>query len=471
MSSKRMTANPIKAARYRPGKAVEEAESSDSEASSLEEEAPQTSTKSAPKFANAPVAKGLNKVDLEARRKAAADAEAQRIRDEQEAKAKAEEGFVTESEEEGSESGSEDEEDSEEESSEEEVPRRMMRPTFIKKSQRSALATKAVEVDPEIAARDEEERRKAAADAIVEEQIARDLAAKAAGKKNWDDDEEENDDVDTEDDVDPEAEYAAWKLRELQRVMRERKAVEEREAEIAEIERRRNLTDEERKAEDEAYLKKQEEERGEKGEIGFMQQYHHKGAFFQDEAKELGLADRNLVGRRFVDETDRSLLPQSMQLRDMTKLGKKGATKYKDLKSEDTGRWADFGDQRRGGPRFQGDRGGDERFRSDYGRDGEERSGSNNMPLGPRRTHEPSRDDRSRDERPRDDRERYDRPRDEYRREDRRDDRRSDRRSRSPRRRRSYSRSRSPRRDRHGGDYKRRLSRESDDGDKRRRLD
>lgn len=461
-----MTANPIKAARYRPGKALEEAESSDSEASSVEEEAPQPSSKPAPKFANAPVAKGLNKVDLEARRKAAADAEAQRIRDEAEAKAKAEEGFVTESEED-SESEEVSDEDSEEESSEEEAPRRMMRPTFIKKSQRGALATKATEVDLEIAAKEEEERRKAAADAIVEEQIARDLAAKAAGKKNWDDDEEENDDVDTEDDVDPEAEYAAWKLRELQRVMRERKAVEEREAEIAEIERRRNLTEEERKAEDEAYIKKQEEERGEKGEIGFMQQYHHKGAFFQDEAKELGLADRNLVGRKFVDETDRSLLPQSMQLRDMTKLGKKGATKYKDLKSEDTGKWADFGDQRRGGPRFQGERGGDERFRSDYGRHGEERSGSNNMPLGPRRTHEPSRDDHSKDERPREDRERYDRPRDDY----RGDDRRGDRRSRSPRRRRSYSRSRSPRRDRHGGEYKRRSSRERDDGDKRRRLD
>lgn len=383
-----MTANPIQAPRYRPGKAVPEDNSdSDSDASETQAEAaPHQSSKPTPKFNSAAgIASNLSKVDLNERRKQAAAAEAARVEEAKALRAKEEEGFVTESEEEeGSEEGSEDESEDEESESEEEAPRRvLMRPTFIKKDKRKANGGG---VDDEKAEEErlavEEARRKALADEIVEEQIRKDLAAKAAGKKNWDDEEDDEDEIDDTDDLDPEAEIAAWKLRELKRIKRDREAIEQREKDLEEVERRRNLTEEERKVEDEEFIAKQKEEKDGKGKMAYMQKYYHKGAFFQDDSKAEGLDRRDIMGSRFADDVqNRELLPQALQMRDMTKLGKKGATKYKDLKSEDTGRWGQFDDRRpgRGGPAQFG---ADERFLPDRDRGA---SGANNMPVGERK--------------------------------------------------------------------------------------
>jgi len=460
MPPKRMTANPVQAPRHRPGKVVEEADSSDSDASE-DETSIQSKIPAPPKASTAGgITSNLSKVDLNERRKIAAAKEAARIEEEKALKAKEEEGFVTEEESEGSEEGSEEESGSEdEESSEEEAPRRvLMRPTFIKKDKRNAIAgNKPVDTrtEDEIAA-EEEKRKKEAADEIVEEQIRKDIAARAAGKKNWDD-EEADDEVDDEDGLDPDAEYAAWKLRELKRIKREREAIEERERELEEVERRKNLTEEERKREDDEFIAKQKEEKDGKGKMGFMQKYYHKGAFYQDDAEAQGLGQRDIMGSRFADDVNRELLPQALQMRDMTKLGKKGATKYKDLKSEDTGRWGQFDDRpRKGGMDFNGD----ERFMPDRDRDraGPGASGANSMPVADRKkvTGAPEGPRAMRDggERERD------RPRDvdTYR----------------PGRDKSRSRSRSPRRDREDRyRRKRSTSRDGDryESDKRRRVD
>ena len=112
-----------------------------------------------------------------------------------------------------------------------------------------------------------------------------------------------------------------------------------------------------------------------------MQKYFHKGAFYADDAKAQGLDRREIMGAKFADDVDRELLPKSLQMRDMTKVGKRGATKYKDLKSEDTGSWGQFDDRnrRKGGP---GTFGQDERFMPDMDR-GElpGGSGANSMPV------------------------------------------------------------------------------------------
>lgn len=511
---KRMTANPLKPARYRAGKPAGHESESESEGSGSEQDeettqkAPPRRTAPPPKYASAAgpgriisrgdgakinlhgVGVATDREDEEARRQAA---RATRLEAEKKAK---EEGFVTEEEDEEEDEESEEESEEEEESSEEEeAPRRlMMRPKFIPKSQRqgngsTATATTAATA-PDAATQppaeddDGEEARRRAADALIEEQIKKDLAARAAGKKHWEDDASGSDnEVDDTDDLDPEAEYAAWKLRELKRLRREREAIEAKEAELAEIERRRNLTEEERRAEDEAHLAAQREEKEGRGKMGFMQKYFHKGAFYQDESKAAGLDKRDLAGARFADDVDRSLLPKALQLRDQTKVGKKGATKYRDLKSEDTGQWGrlDDGRPRRGG--F--DRDVDERFQPDDRRRDWERGGgddggkgANAIPLGAPRERPPRDDDRYRD-RERDqgrDRDRYrersrdrDRHRDDgdrrdsYRRRgDSRDRRRSASRSRSPRHERSDRRKRSPSRER---------ERDRHESDKRRRVD
>jgi microfibrillar-associated protein 1 len=284
----------------------------------------------------------------------------------------------------------------------------MVRPKFISRAARSNPAA-----DPAQKEVDEEAQRRADADALVEAQIQKDIAARAAGKKHWDDSDSEGGEVDDADGVDPEAEYAAWKLRELRRLKRSREAVEAREREIAEKERRQGLTEEERAAEDEALVARQREEKEGRGKMGFMQKYYHRGAFYQDDLKTEGLDKRDLMGARFADEVkNRELLPQALQMRDMTKLGKKGATKYRDLKSEDTGSWGRFDDPRRQrdqwGQYRDGDRDGDR-----GGGGGAGGQGANAMPLGRRRSRSP-RQDRDRDDHNRERKREYSRERDRH---------------------------------------------------------
>jgi microfibrillar-associated protein 1 len=311
-----------------------------------------------------------------------------------------EDEFETEESEAGSASAgseSEDDEDEDEESesedssSEDEKPVRA-RPVFLKKGQRDvangnehgAVSRKKPEDDLWA---EEQARKKERADAMIQEELEKQAQLKAAGKKYWDDEDNIVDDVDDTDDVDPEAEYAAWKLREIKRLKRDQDAIVAAEREREEIERRRNLSKEERDAEDTIFIDAQKEEREGKGTMGFKQKYFHKGAFFTDDLGELG--KRDIMAGRYEDDFQmKEALPEYLQKRDITKIGKKGSTRYKDMKSEDTGRWGDFLD-RKGGPRRDGDNfnSNDDRFRPDYdgGRDREGPSGANASVLGERK--------------------------------------------------------------------------------------
>ena len=395
MSAKRMTANPVRPARYRPGKPVADEPSSDEEQSEEGQEQQQTqSTARAPPLIGssnpsdtAKIANNLNKVVLnESRGQAAADEaatkEAERIR-----RLAEEEDFVTEESEEDDSSeeepGSEEDSESEESSSEDEAPKKFLRPTFIKKGQRKDDTTTAETKSEDQLWADSEVRRKEKADTLIQEQLEKDAAARAAGKKDWDDDEAQDvNEVDDTDDVDPETERAAWKLRELKRIKRDREAIEEAEKEREEIERRRNLSKEEREAEDREFLEQQKEEREEKGKMGYMQKYFHRGAFFQDDAKAEGLDRRDIMGSRYQDDvSNRELLPQYMQIRDMTRLGRKGRTRYKDLQSEDTGKWGTYDDKRQ----RKAEDGVDDIFKPDGYKEDKGASGANATVVGERK--------------------------------------------------------------------------------------
>jgi microfibrillar-associated protein 1 len=385
-----MTAQPLKPVkRYRPGKALPEEQSSEEEEDEDEiaqeeerrkqEEAERRrksqQTRPAPKATSFPgsaagkVTKGVKDVTLEDE-----DEEGFVTEEEEEVAAVAKPSTIqrpavagrvpaaaVESEEEEEES--EEEESSEEESSEDEAPKRvLLRPTFIKKDKRKGneenggqptstpgVADTAAEAEARRAQRQEK------ADFLVRDQLEKEAMARLAGKKAWDEDENvaaEEEALDDRDGLDPEAEYAAWKLRELKRIKRQREAIEEAEKEREEIERRRALAPEEREREDQEFIQKQKEEKeAGRGQTGFMQRYFHKGAFFRDDLEREGLDKRNIMGARFADETNREVLPEYMQIRDMTKLGRKGRTRYKDLRSEDTGRWGEGFDNRPRRPR------------------------------------------------------------------------------------------------------------------------
>lgn len=78
---------------------------------------------------------------------------------------------------------------------------------------------------------------------------------------------------------DEEMEYEAWKLRELKRNKRNREEREAEERERLEVERLRNMTEEERRLE----LKnnpKQVTNKASKGKYKFLQKYYHRGAFY-----------------------------------------------------------------------------------------------------------------------------------------------------------------------------------------------
>ena len=268
MSSTRMTANPIKPSRHRPNKVVAEQDSSDSD--SGEEEVSQP-IKPPPKVPSASgITTNLSKLDVNERRKIAAAKEQARLEEERLLKIKAEEGFETASEEESEDGSSVGDESSEEEESEEEAPRKvMMRPKFIKKDKRNNVApVKDTRTEEELAAEKEAERV-AKADSLLEDAFAEARAAKEAAKKDYvyHAEREGVSDVDTDDEKEPEVAEALWRLREIKRLKREREKIEESEKEIAELERRKALTEEERKIEDDEYIAKQKDEKENKGKM------------------------------------------------------------------------------------------------------------------------------------------------------------------------------------------------------------
>ncbi|KAJ5607226.1 hypothetical protein N7537_003845 [Penicillium hordei] len=428
-SHRGMTKNPVRPARYRPGKAIAEEPSSEEE--DEEEEDDEKEREARREQERRRRAEALRRAKAPKASSFPASAVAgQKVEEDDD-----EEGFVTEDEEDdkpaptpapeavphattddskptvsrtAAESDEEEEEEEEEEesseeesSSEDEAPRRMLiRPTFIKKDQRNTAASAAgqtqAQADAARAAEAETQRaaqRQEKADQLIRDQLEKEAIARSSANRAWDDDElveaEDEEAIDDTDGLDPEAEYAAWKLRELKRVQRSREAIEAHEKELEEIERRRNLTAEEREREDSEFIAQQKEDRdATRGQTGFMQKYYHKGAFFRDDLEAEGLNRRELMGARFEDDVNRDTLPQYMQVRDMTKLGKKGRTRYRDLKSEDTGRFGDGLENRR---RRDGPPQGvtDERFMPDRrgGDDGDRGpTGANASVVRPRRT-------------------------------------------------------------------------------------
>ena len=126
-------------------------------------------------------------------------------------------------------------------------------------------------------------------------------------------------------------------MRELRRVKREREEARKEEADKAEIERRRKLTDAERAAEDEEFNQGRAGHGQEKEQWKFLQRYYHKGAYFQDE-DETGNAKMGPVmsqdfgaatGRDAVG--DKAAMPAPMQVKNF---GHRGAVKWTHLSAD-----------------------------------------------------------------------------------------------------------------------------------------
>lgn len=237
---------------------------------------------------------------------------------------------------------SEDEESEYETDSEEELTGiAMIKPVFVPKAERDTIAERerleAEEQKLEDMVRRRKEERKVETKQIVvaeiqkDEQIQKNLEAEA-----------NIEDVDTDDEVNEAEEYEAWKVREISRIKRDREDRDSMVKEKEEIERLRNMTEEERR-EWERKNPKTTDSKVNKQKWRFMQKYYHKGAFFQDDADDpAGTARADKIYTRDFskptgeDNMDKTILPKVMQVKHF---GRSGRTKWTHLVNEDTTSW------------------------------------------------------------------------------------------------------------------------------------
>ncbi|XP_062028221.1 uncharacterized protein LOC133744108 [Rosa rugosa] len=246
---------------------------------------------------------------------------------------------------------SEDEEEDKEEEEEEEESEystdsedehggmMMLKPVFVPKAERDTIAERerieAEELALEEARKKKLEERKRETKQIVVEEIRKDEEIQKSMEQDAN-----IADIDTDDELNEAEEYEAWKAREIARIKRDR---EEREAmlkEKEEIERVRNMTEEERR---EWERKNPKPAPKPKQKWRFMQKYHHKGAFFQSDADDHaatvgtdGIFTRDFSAPTGEDKMDKTILPKVMQVKHF---GRSGRTKWTHLVNEDTTDW------------------------------------------------------------------------------------------------------------------------------------
>lgn len=137
-------------------------------------------------------------------------------------------------------------------------------------------------------------------------------------------------DVKTDDEND-EAAYEAWKVRELKRIKRDRELRDAIEKERLEVERLRNMTEEERQRELKNNPKKVVN-KSTKGKYKYLQKYYHRGSYFvQDQEDDIYRRDFSVP--TLEDHFNKSVLPKVMQVKNF---GRSGRTKYTHLLDQDT---------------------------------------------------------------------------------------------------------------------------------------
>jgi microfibrillar-associated protein 1 len=237
------------------------------------------------------------------------------------------------------ESESEYETDSSEDESEEE-DRVLMRPVFVPKFRRQTIADKEAEEEKiHLKVAEEKvlgEEKKRATHVMVAESVRRledmdNLSLQAA--TDVDSDAGCPDDGDDEDD---EEAYQDWKLREMGRIKREADVRIEDVLDKAELIRRRNMSADERYAED---LKNGRFDKRDKAKWGYLQKYYHKGAFYMDDTSvrktENDVRKKDYYEPTLEDKFNKEALPAVMQVKNF---GKRGRTKYTHLLDQDTTR-------------------------------------------------------------------------------------------------------------------------------------
>lgn len=283
--------------------------------------------------------RGNEGLDLEEEDEDALEERRRRIREKLLLRQQEEAALMPEEEEEEEEEDEDEESEYETDSEEDQPGIAMVKPVFVPKSERDTIAERERLEAEERALEDlmkrRLEERKVETKQIVVEEIRKDLEI----QKNLES-EANIADVDTDDELNEAEEYEAWKAREIARIKRDR---EERDAmlkEKEEIEKVRNMTEEERR---EWERKNPKPAPQPKQKWRFMQKYYHKGVFYQTEpddpaatAKADEVLHRDYSEPTGEDKMDKTILPKVMQVKHF---GRSGRSKWTHLVNEDTTDW------------------------------------------------------------------------------------------------------------------------------------
>lgn len=202
-----------------------------------------------------------------------------------------------------------------------------MKPLFVRKKDRTTIIEK--ERDLQKQKQLEHEAKKSAKERrrhtlrLVEDSVKKDLESKKVEK------DPHINDVCTDDEID-ELEYEAWKLRELKRIKRDRDERDLLDKDKSEVDRLRNLTEDERRQELRLNPKLVTNKTA-KGKYKFLQKYYHRGAFYLDKEEEV--LKQDFAMPTLEDHFDKTILPKVMQVKNF---GRCGRTKYTHLVDQDT---------------------------------------------------------------------------------------------------------------------------------------
>jgi microfibrillar-associated protein 1 len=216
------------------------------------------------------------------------------------------------------------------ESDEQEISSVLLKPSFVDKDNRVTLLEKAQKEQEE---RELEEQLK-----LMQQEVRIEANKRILEEMKLEEftDRQQEENLEDEDDLDDPEEIKKWKIREIKRILRDKEEREARQKELEEIERRRNLTDWERREEDKL-LGNDESAKPQKRKIKFLQKYYHKGIFFQqrDEHGKLHPLFMRDYNAPVEEDTDKAILPGTLQKR-RGDFGKKGQSKWTHLTAEDT---------------------------------------------------------------------------------------------------------------------------------------
>ncbi|KAK1442656.1 microfibril-associated protein [Babesia gibsoni] len=205
------------------------------------------------------------------------------------------------------------------------------KPLFVPKTHRMTLLEKQ-ELERQEQKRLENERQRA----LERQKQSKELLVKTLVEEEAQQEVEDPINMVDDTDVMDEKEYEMWKIRELKRIIRDREERTAHDRLAAEVERRRNMTEEERMKDNER-IDSTKVKKAPRSKLQFLQKYYHKGAFFMDKLEDGSepVYNRDYNAPTADDRIDKSMLPKPMQVR-RGMYGKVGQTKYTHLTAEDT---------------------------------------------------------------------------------------------------------------------------------------